>query len=54
MYSLIGTTKLNGVAPQAWLAKVLVCISGHPVNRLDELIPWNWQSPKLEAFAQTA
>lgn len=53
MYSLIGTCRLNGVDPQAWLADVLARIASHPVKRLDELLPWNWSSaravPKLEA-----
>ncbi len=42
MYSLIGTAKLNGVDPQAWLADVLARIADHPVKRLGELLPWNW------------
>ena len=43
MYTLIGTAKLNDVDPQAWLADVLGHIAGTPQNRLDELLPWNWQ-----------
>ncbi|GAA0468810.1 hypothetical protein GCM10009096_07150 [Parasphingorhabdus litoris] len=43
MYSLIETAKLNKVDPEAWLADVLRRVGeGHPVNRLDELLPWNW------------
>ena len=45
MYSLIGTAKLNDVDPQAWLANVLERIAGHPLQRLHELLPWNWQPP---------
>jgi transposase len=45
MYTLIGTAKLNGVEPQAWLADVLARIADHPVSRLDELLPWNWAKP---------
>ncbi|QPC95972.1 IS66 family transposase [Mesorhizobium sp. INR15] len=44
IYALIGTAKLNNVDPQAWLADVLHRIAGHPANRLDELLPWNWRS----------
>lgn len=42
MYSLIVTAKLNDVDPQAWLADVLARIADHPVQKLDELMPWNW------------
>lgn len=41
--SLIETAKLNGVEPYAWLRDVLTrMVEGHPANRLDELLPWNW------------
>ena len=46
MYTLIGTAKLNNVDPQAWLADVLGKIAGTPQNRLDELLPWNWQDSR--------
>ena len=46
MYTLIGTAKLNGVDPQAWLADVLTRIADHPVHRLDELLPWNWAAKR--------
>jgi len=42
--SLIATAKLNNVEPYAWLKDVLQRMTeGHPVSRLDELLPWNWQ-----------
>src|SRR5881398_2076566 len=44
MYSLIVTAKMNDVDPQAWLADVLARIAEHPVQRLDDLLPWNWRS----------
>ena len=53
MYSLIVTAKMNGVDPQAWLADVLLRIAGHPVHRLDELLPWNWR-PQPQAIAALA
>lgn len=43
--SLIETAKLNGVEPYAWLADILQrMVDGHPVNRLDELLPWAWKT----------
>lgn len=44
MYSLIMTARMNDVDPQAWLTDVLARIADHLAQRLDELLPWNWQS----------
>ena len=32
----------NGVEPEAYLADLLGRIKDHMINRLDELLPWNW------------
>ncbi|WP_240608223.1 IS66 family transposase [Pararhodobacter oceanensis] len=41
--SLIETAKINGVEPFAYLKATLEAIArGHPQNRIDELLPWNF------------
>ncbi len=41
MYSLIGTAKLNGINPRAYLEYVLTHIADHKISHIDELLPWN-------------
>jgi len=48
--SLLATAKLNDVEPFAYLKDVLERLSnGYPMNRLDDLLPWNWASPVTAA-----
>jgi transposase len=41
IYSLIETCKLNHIDPQRYLHYVLERIADHPINRIEELLPWN-------------
>ena len=41
-FTLIKTAKLNHVDPKAWLTWVLDRIADHKINRIDELLPWNF------------
>ena len=40
IYTLLGTAKLSGINPQLYLRHVLERIADHPINRIDELLPW--------------
>lgn len=40
LYSLIGTCRLNAIDPHLYLRRVLECIANHPINRIEELLPW--------------
>ena len=41
-YTLIETCKLNGIDPFAYLRDTLTRIADHPINRIDQLLPWQW------------
>jgi transposase len=43
MYTLIETAKMNGLDPEAYLRDIIARIADHPINRIAELLPWNWR-----------
>jgi len=51
MYTLIQTARLNDVDPQAWLADVLARINDHNIQKLDQLLPWNWKATSAKLAA---
>ncbi|WP_299440257.1 IS66 family transposase [uncultured Rhodospira sp.] len=42
--TLIETAKMSGLNPEAYLTDILARINDHKINRLDELLPWNWRA----------
>ncbi len=51
MYTLIETARFNDVDPEAWLADVIARIADHPINRIDDLLPWKWKREMSQAAA---
>jgi putative tryptophan/tyrosine transport system substrate-binding protein len=39
------------VDPQAWLADVLARINDHNIQKLDQLLPWNWKTTAAKLAA---
>jgi transposase len=53
-YSLLGTAKLNGLDPEAipasWYSSG---IADHPINRIEELLPWQISLTATDSSVQT-
>jgi transposase len=46
IYTIMQTAKLNAVNPEAYLRNTLTSIAeGHPISRIDELMPWSPATP---------
>jgi len=41
--TLVESAKIAGVNPQTYLADILARINDHKINRISELLPWNWK-----------
>jgi hypothetical protein len=54
IYTLIATARLNDIDPYLYLRRVLERIAEHPINRIDELLPWNLAAKLDDARRQAA
>ena len=50
-YALIGTARMNGIEPQAWLTGVIARIGAYPIHRFAELLPWDWSPTATQCVA---
>ncbi len=46
--TVIETAKMNGLDQKVYLADILARIHDHKINRLEELLPWNWKPAAAE------
>jgi transposase len=54
LYSLIGTAKLCGLDPAFYLRTILATLPDHPINRIQELLPWNIATSRQDDSLQAA
>ncbi len=54
LYSLIGSAKLNGLDPEAYLRFVIDRIAEHPVNPVAERLPWAVASQIISPSASSS
>ena len=49
IYTILQTASLNGLDPEAYLREVLANIADHPINRIEQFLPWNWAANQAES-----
>jgi len=54
LYGLIGTARMNGLDPEAYLRYVLARVGEHPIKHVEELLPWNVAGKLAPALQQAA
>ena len=53
IYSFVGTSRLKGLDPDAYLQHVFERIADYLINRIDELLPWGCKSALLPSVVQS-
>jgi transposase len=51
IHTLIETSRLNDVDPEAWLGDVIRRMPITPTTKIDELLPWKWSGAASQAIA---
>lgn len=46
LYSLMGTCKLQEINPFDWLRDILEKVAQYPINKISDLLPYNWISSR--------
>ena len=44
MYTIVETCRMNDINPQAYLTDIIGRIADHPIQKIDDLLPWRWKS----------
>ena len=45
LYTLMATADLQGLEPKSWLKELLIKLPDYPINKLEDLLPANWNFP---------